>query len=343
MRTDYIHQGEALAFLKKLPNACVDLCMTSPPYWALRDYGVRGQLGLERTIEGYVRRLVRILTELKRVLKPSGSLYLSLGDSYVGSWGSASQWGGARRRLNSWPRPGYAHFVARPPTSYKQQVRRKSLAGVPWRVALRLIGQGWILRNAIVWHKPNGLPSSVKDRLSSQHEYLFHFVLSPRYYYHLDAIRVPHKRGTVTAERDFLRMMAGRRLFEGKWRRMNEDRSRQQRAFVAGHPLGRNPGDVWSIPTRPFKGAHFAVYPERLCERPILSSCPPGGVVLDPFAGSGTTLAVAKRLGRRWIGCELKRSYCDLARRRLGRLAAGETAQSNTPSRSGNVTIARAA
>lgn len=320
MRTNYVHCGEALAFLKRLPDACVDLCLTSPPYWGLRDYGVRGQLGLERTIEGYVRRLVRIVDEARRVLRPTGSLYLNLGDTYVGSWGSASQQNQAvhqHKRLNSWPRPGYAHFVVRPPSSFQQRVREKSLAGVPWRVALRLIGQGWILRNAIIWHKPNALPSSVKDRLSTQYEYLFHFVKSPRYYYDLDPVRVPHKRGTPQAERDYLRMMAGRQLFHGKWSRMNLDRSRVQRAFIAGHPLGRNPGDVWAIPTRPFPGAHFAVFPEDLCERPILSSSPPGGVVLDPFAGSGTTLAVARRLGRRWIGCDIKRSYCDLARKRV--------------------------
>jgi site-specific DNA-methyltransferase (cytosine-N4-specific) len=183
-----------------------------------------------------------------------------------------------------------------------------------------LTGRGWVLRNAIIWHKPNGLPSSVKDRLTNQYEHLFHFVKQARYCYALDAIRVPHKRGTPGAERDYTRMMAGRRLFGGKWARLNQDRRKPQRAFVAGHPLGKNPGDVWSIPTRSFPGAHFAVFPEALCERPIRASCPPGGVVLDPFAGSGTTLVVAQRLGRRWIGCDVKRAYCDLARDRLRKL-----------------------
>ena len=128
MRTNYVHRGEALAFVKKLPNECIDLCLTSPPYWGLRDYRVRGQLGLERNIEGYVRRLARILVEVNRVLRPAGSLYLNLGDTYVGSWGSASQQNSARRgrpRLNTWPRPGYAQFVARPPSSFRQQVKEK--------------------------------------------------------------------------------------------------------------------------------------------------------------------------------------------------------------------------
>jgi len=173
------------------------------------------------------------------------------------------------------------------------------------------------LRNAIVWHKPNALPSSVQDRLANRYELLFHFAKNPRYYYDLDSIRAPYKRGTPQAERDYERMMAGRKLFAGKWSQLNADRSRPQRAFVAGHPLGRNPGDVWAIPTRTFRGVHFAVFPEQLCVRPILSSCPRGGIVLDPFAGSGTTLAVAHRLERRWIGCDLKRAYCDLARRRI--------------------------
>lgn len=280
-RLDQIYVGDALAILKRWPDDLVDLVLTSPPYYQLRDYGVAGQLGLEETTAEYVAKLLDIVRELRRVLKPSGSVFLNLGDTY----------------------------------------QRKSLLGIPWRVALEMLEEGWLLRNAIVWHKPNALPRPFTDRLTTTYELVFHFVKRERYYYDLDAIRVPHK-GTN-------REVAATRRFE-----------RQSRfphlpgLPVAGnfrpHPKGKNPGDVWSIPseTRPKAsitpgGAHFAPFPESLCERPIHAACPPGGVVLDPFIGSGTTAVVARRLSRHFLGIELSAEYAALAERRLAATASG--------------------
>jgi site-specific DNA-methyltransferase (cytosine-N4-specific) len=178
--------------------------------------------------------------------------------------------------------------------------------------------RGWILRNDIVWHKPNALPSSVKDRLTNTYEHVFHFVRSRHYFFELEAIREPHKRGSPQAERDYQLMMSGRRVHRGKWATdTGTAQGGVQKAFSGGNRGGKNPGDVWSVTTRPFRGPHFAVYPESVCERPIKAACPRGGIVLDPFAGSGTTLAVAKRLGRRWLGCDSNADYVRLANTRI--------------------------
>lgn len=273
---DRIYRGDALRILRSWPDAFVDLVLTSPPYFQLRDYGVQGQLGLEQTPEEYVVKLVAICRELRRVLKDTGSLFLNLGDSY----------------------------------------RDKSLLAVPWRVALALIDEGWLLRNAIVWHKPNALPRPVKDRLTTTYEFVFHFTTTRSYYYDLDAIRVPHKgtyRGGTPTRRP---RMSGGHL------------ARLAGPQIGGnfrpHPKGKNPGDVWTVTpeTRAKRfiapGApHFAPFPETICERPILAACPPHGIVLDPFMGSGTTAVVARKLGRHFLGIELSPEYVEAARRRL--------------------------
>lgn len=263
---DTIYVGDAATVLRRWPDAFVDLVLTSPPYFNLRDYGVAGQLGLEAAPEDYVEGLLAVLRECRRVLKPTGSLYLNLGDTY----------------------------------------RDKSLLGIPWRVALALTREGWLLRNAIIWHKPYGLPSPIKDRLTNAYEFIFHFTRPRDYYFDLDAIRVPVK-GTYRDGVPTRRPPSGRRHRPG--------------VPVAGnfrpHPLGKNPGDVWSIgpevrPKRyivPGATAHFAPYPEALCERPIRAASPPRGIVLDPFMGSGTTALVARRLGRHFLGIEIGRAH----------------------------------
>lgn len=274
---DRIYTGDALSVLKGWPESLVDLVVTSPPYFQLRDYGAKGQLGLESTPEEYVAEQLAVFRQVRRVLKDSGSLFLNLGDTY----------------------------------------KAKSLVGIPWRVALALTEDGWLLRNAIVWHKTHGLPSSVKDRLTTSYEFVFHFTKSKVYFYDLNAIRVPNK-GTFREGSETRRSPRDPRYV-----------TRRPGDVVPGnfrpHPLGKNPGDVWAIgpETRakkyiaPGEAAHFAPYPEALCERPILAASQRGGIVLDPFMGSGTTALVANRLDRHYVGIELSPEYAALARRRL--------------------------
>lgn len=273
---DRIYVGEAERVLRRWPDGFVDLCVTSPPYFQLRDYGHHEQIGLEKTTAQYVRRLLRVLRQVRRVLKPTGSLYLNLGDTY----------------------------------------RKKSLQLVPWRVADAMRREGWYLRNAIVWHKPHGLPSAIKDRLTNRYELVFHLTRSRRYYFDLDPLRVPN-------------VDLRTKKLTGPVRRGAQGLRHRQGVPVAGNftpdPRGKNPGDVWRIgpetrPKRaivPGKETHFAPYPESLVTSPILAGSPVGGIVLDPFIGSGTTAVVARRLGRRFLGVELVASYAVLARARL--------------------------
>lgn len=533
-----IHCADAGKFISALPDQCVDFVMTSPPYWGLRDYGVKGQIGLERHPQDYIDKLVAIFQDLKRVLKPHGSLYLNLGDTYYGGSGgnnfdsdTGSTAGGSRPGKRKIGGAGFGHIARRDKNHNGNWLRPKQLLLIPARVAIAMQEDGWILRNAIVWYKPNGLPSSVKDRLSNKYEHVFHFVKSRRYYYDLDSIRVPQETlklagssgrarnhqiynpydgqtgialgwkgpggmvagaraqrrigalwllrvdgknpGDVisarnkTADLSKLRSMrnppepdqsgafhplgknpgdiyenkakdldfwkeqvlnqyaqigkTGGKRFSGKNELLDEAsagyrllwNSGQMRNCMyaiidslaiplelrqklknwwhdhSGHFLGPNPGDFWRISTRPFPEAHFAVYPEELCVRPIPCSCPPfvckacgrppmpvprkrsqrshvnwrlaaakmnmpirtvvahvagghtgrrkashtgqvsvrkscncnagfePGIVFDPFAGAGTTLLVAKKLGRRWFGCELNPKFVKMVTRRL--------------------------
>lgn len=289
-RLNRIYVGDAEHVLGTWPAGFVDMCLTSPPYFQMRDYGHAAQIGLERTPEQYVRRILGVLREVRRVLKPDGSLYLNLGDTY----------------------------------------RKKSLVGIPWRVARALAGRGWYLRNAIVWHKPHGMPSAIKDRLTTRYELVFHFTRSRRYYFDLDAIRVPHQSS------------GGRQGMPEVMRRGVQGLAHRPGRPVAGgfrpDPHGKNPGDVWSIgpETRPKRFIapvgltdHFAPFPEALCERPILAGSPVGGIVLDPFIGSGTTALVARRLRRRFLGIDLVEEYVALAR---GRLRGDRSHRSFSPS-----------
>lgn len=293
-----VHTNDCLKFLKRLPEQSIDLCMTSPPYWRLRDYGKPGQIGQEKTSEEYIRTLVGVFREIKRVLKDTGSFYLNLGDTYFGPGNcSGTLW-----------------------RNYKQ------LALIPSRTAIALQADDWILRNDICWFKPNGLPSSVKDRLTCRWEHIFHFVKQRKYYYNLSAIREPPKASTIKRIRNRVKLHERTgRPFTSKSKYFGADHSQLgSNGFLSGKSLGRfkylkggNPGDFWAISVKPLSMSHFAVYPEELCSRPIQSSCPPGGIVIDPFAGSGTTLVAAKKLGRQFVGCDLNPEYVKVARKRL--------------------------
>ena len=265
-----IHQGDVFELLRQMPDECVDMVMTSPPYWGLRDYGVDGQIGLEKHPQEYINKMVSLMREIRRVLKKTGSVYLNLGDTYFAKMAS---------------RP-FSNKTETPHPDGKW-LQSKQLMGMPWRVAIACQNDGWILRNAIVWAKPNPMPSSVKDRLNNTYEHIFHFVQSRKYFYDLDAIREPHKVNTIE-----------RAKYGGNIQQKEFTENGMKKISRNGipNPLGKNPGDVWQITTQPFPEAHFAVYPEKICEKPILSSCPKGGILLDPFMGSGTTALVAKKL-----------------------------------------------
>lgn len=294
--------------MSKLPNESINMVMTSPPYWGLRNYGVRGQIGLEQTSQEYVNTIRGVAEEIKRVLKKDGSFYLNLGDTF----------------------------------------QEKMKLGIPWRVRFALNEIGWISRADIVWHKPNAMPASVKDRLSCTYEMIFHFVKSKKYYFNLDAIREPHKTVPSKALTNRFSAWHEKTRYRGKFSKTSnpEDfgspRARNMRTYrnvpvnpphrspygkwatltrnLAYHPKGKNPGDMFMINTKPSRIAHFAVYPEALCTKPILSSTRPGDLVFDPFVGGGTTAVVAKKLGRRFLGCDINPKYIRIAKERLAKI-----------------------
>jgi len=337
--TGEIHEGDAVEVLTRMPENSVNMCMTSPPYWNLRDYDHDDQLGLEPDSDEYVSNIADVMDEVERVLRPDGSLWLNLGDTY----------------------------------------ENKNLQQIPARVSLELQRRGWILRNRVTWEKPNPMPESVKDRLNTTTEAVFHLTPEPDYWYDLDAIREPHAESPK------------RPISQNDGNPVNNpnpqgqpDSEQNLNPENLTHPAGKNPGDVFEVATKPFSDAHFAVYPSKLCEKPIKASCPPQvcvgcgapyerekeepdreyergneewrdganlgnpqrdhdgnwnyeaefhgwtptcecdtdttepGICLDPFAGAGTTCMVADELGRRWTGIDINPEYVDIADERMG-------------------------
>ncbi len=286
--------GDALTELRKLPSESVHCCVTSPPYWQLRDYGVDGQMGLEDTPTEYVAGMVKVFREVRRVLRSDGTLWLNLGDTYVSKWPSF--------RLNSTdPKPRQRRGGNWRISQFGNRLKEKDLAGIPWRVAFALQADGWYLRSDIIWHKPNPLPESVKDRPTRAHEYVFLLTKSPRYYYDVDSIREPGKPDSM---RKRLAPWYGPR-FQGH----PSGRAQNLRPKQAIHSLGRNRRTVWTIPIRGYSGNHFATFPKQLVEPCIKAGSAIAGTVLDPFAGVGTTINVALGLSRRAIGIEINPSY----------------------------------
>lgn len=294
--------GDVREQLATLDDGSVRTCVTSPPYWALRDYGVPGQIGLEATPEDYVATMVDVFAHVHRVLADDGTLWLNLGDTYAMRAQGASQTSGSHDgALGRADRPS-------PRSRLSPGLKNKDLVGIPWMVAFALRGAGWYLRSDIVWHKPSPMPESVTDRPTSAHEHVFLLSKSPRYFYDADAIRQPLAAATIEA--------ASR---EKSW---PGGAGRPDVRGEAGHPLpsnalGANARNVWTIATRPFKGAHFACMPPDLAERCVLAGSAEGDTVLDPFAGAGTTAVVALRHGRSFVGTEINPEYVELARHRI--------------------------
>jgi len=289
--------GDALEQVRTLPRGSVDCIVTSPPYYGLRDYGTEGQYGLEESPAAYVETMRALFGELRRVLAGDGTLWLNIGDSYSGSANSGGQ---SPKRVDSRGVTSGESFRISGLPSKGKGIAPKNLLGIPWRVAFALQDDGWTLRNSIIWHKPNAMPESVTDRLSTRHENLFMFSKSQHYWFDLDPIRTEHAESTVAAvSRARIPYAAPGQRPNAKTRGMNDG--------------GANPGDVWSINTQPFPGAHFAVFPRELARRAIVAGCKPDGTVLDPFSGSGTTGLVAQQNGRKYIGVDLNADYLKLS------------------------------
>jgi DNA modification methylase len=344
-----VRQGDALEQLRLLPDATVQAVVTSPPYFGLRDYGAAGQIGLEPTHLAYVSRLVDVFTELRRVLRPDGCLFVNLGDSYAGSWGAQSRGGppsdsstlrgnghvggGPKiKSLSAIQIEAHPHGTRTGSADRTPGLKAKDRIGIPHRVAFALQDAGWWWRDEIVWAKPNPMPSSVTDRTTPAHEFLFLFTRSARYHYDAAAIAEPVseavRRRPETMEFSSERPIVGpfasasrrgaRRKTDGHpERRVRGFNDRWDEAEDAGTvPTTRNRRSVWTIPPQPLREAHFAVMPEALVEPCVLAASRPGDLVLDPFCGSGTCGVVALRHGRRFLGFDLNASY-DMARRRI--------------------------
>ncbi|MFI7025719.1 DNA-methyltransferase [Micromonospora sp. NPDC049900] len=366
-----LYLGDARQVLAAMPEASVDCVVTSPPFWGLRDYGtgawsggdpacqhplgrtrrtdgitcpacrarwVDPQYGLEATLDDYLDNLVAVFEQAKRVLTPTGTCWVNLGDCYSSAAGGAPK--GGR------PQPGGLR-PARP--RVQDMLPPKNLVGVPWRVAFALQSRGWWLRNAVIWAKSNPMPESVRDRLSASYELLFLLTRSHSYYFDLDPIRIPLARPQAA---DGTRIIGGSRKGRtggigatarrrgttayGAGKYGAEEVGVEPRAgrgnlvplghaHTAAHPKGRNPGDVWRIATRPYRGSHVAPFPIDLPLRAIAAGCPPGGVVLDPFSGAGTTGLAALHLGRRYLGVDISPAFHDEALHRLAPHLPGDT------------------
>lgn len=303
---DFINKvicGDCLTVLSNIPDQIIQTCITSPPYWGLRDYGVDGQLGLEKTPEEYVEKMVAVFREVRRVLKDDGTLWLNLGDSYNGSGGD--------HKINGKNDASFQTDLRRGSQSRKlNTLKPKDLVGIPWMVAFALRKDGWYLRSDIIWSKPNPMPESVTDRPTKAHEYIFLMAKSQKYYYNHEAIKEPS---------------TGQDGLAGNFARATKDHVIPGQS-VAQHRLdrlptadngNRNKRSVWEIATQPHPFAHFATFPTKLIDPCILAGSAKGDMILDPFFGSGTVGLRAKELGRKYVGLELNPEYIKIAEQRL--------------------------
>jgi DNA modification methylase len=331
-----IYHGDCLEALRQMPDESTHCCVTSPPYWGLRDYKVDGQIGLEDTPEQYVYRMVEVFREVRRVLRDDGTLWLNLGDSYASQGGSGHFCAGTSGIVGN-----TVSGECRRARYFDETIKPKDLVGIPWATAFALRADGWYLRSDVIWHKPNQMPESVSDRPTKAHEYLFLLTKSERYYYDAEAISEPIQSGPS----DIKKMIEGLDRIGGKStttddpklmasQKTNIGRKRSvgpkfggNRAAEYGNPTysgnvyeptgRRNRRSVWTIATQPCSLAHFATFPPKLIEPCIKAGCPAGGTALDPFFGAGTTGLVCQQQQCKCIGIELNTEYCEIAAKRL--------------------------
>lgn len=327
LKLNHIYKGDCLETLKTLPDKCIDMCITSPPYWQLRDYGCEGQIGLEITPDGFISRLADVFDEVKRVLKDDGTLWVNIGDSYNGN-----------KLGNDNPKWQKANTH-----SFKKEkwggCKNKDLIGIPWMLAFELRKRGWYLRQDIIWHKANAMPESVTDRCVKSHEYIFLLSKSPKYYFDYEAIQEEatgydgrkdtmmkgsQKYNTAVVPNQPVHSMATNGHERWKFKNL-QDKGQTTHSMHERRAEGlpdnvypvRNKRSVWSVNTKPNRELHFATFPEMLIQPCILAGSKEGGVVLDPFMGSGTTAIVCKKLSRKYVGCELNPEYIKIAEKRL--------------------------
>ena len=315
--------GDCIESLRAMPDQYVHCCVTSPPYFGLRDYGMAGQIGLEDTPQAFVARLVEVFREARRVLRDDGTLWLNLGDSYSAGNGNKNN----QPQTNITSVEGVHVRMARGATpsdaranlsrTFNGMPKPKDLIGIPWRVAFALQDDGWYLRQEIIWHKPNPMPESVRDRCTKAHEQIFLLSKSPRYYFDADAIKEP----AVSAAHHHKYAEASKN-YSAKYKNIDGQSPHGNGAMMGVSADGmRNRRSVWTVTTKPFKGAHFATFPPDLIEPCILAGCPVGGTVLDPFGGSGTTAGVAIKHGRDAVLCELNPEYAAMIPARVAQIA----------------------
>jgi DNA modification methylase len=316
MSVEILH-GDCRETLKTLPEGSVHCCITSPPYFGLRDYGHDGQIGLEESPDAFVQQMVGVFREVKRVLRDDGTLWLNLGDSYAGS-GKGRNPDGTVHVSALLAKQGTSAGTVMgnvPSGLVPEGMKPKDLIGIPWRVAFALQADGWYLRQDIIWHKPNPMPESVTDRCTKAHEYIFLLSKSARYFYDAEAVQEPCSEDMqIRAAKGHTR--GGNGKVDAS--RNDSETLRGEASKVIDVSSGRNRRSVWTVTTKPYRAAHFATFPPDLIRPCILAGCPIGGTVLDPFGGSGTTGQVAMEEGRNAILCELNADYVGLIRKRIG-------------------------
>ena len=302
-----ILKGDALEKLKELESESIDCIVTSPPYWQLRDYEVEGQLGLEKTLDEYMEKLLKIFDEAYRVLKETGTCFINIGDSYSSN---------ASIPVNG--RRGFLEGEENKTYSRKSNIRKKSKLLIPQRIAIMMIERGWILRNEIIWKKPNIMPESVEDRFTNDFEHIYFFTKSEKYYFkkqyepYSEKTLSAFKNGVIPASHKYLEQEELKNRPKSRMRDVKKD------WLAVMSDKGRNMRAVWEIATIGIKEGHFATFPEKLVRRCLMSGCPEGGIVLDMFLGSGTTLKVARDMCLESIGIEIKEEYINLAVKRIG-------------------------